>query len=78
MRCIVLMAGDPTGLFLDIREHPGNAASSIVEQVNPFRDDGTASVVVSNDSLEGKKATLVIIDKNGVLVDQRNTIIGGE
>jgi hypothetical protein len=78
LRCVVLTEGESNGFFLDIREHAGNAASSFVEKINPFRDDGTASVVVSDDSLEGKKATIVIIDGNGTLINQRDTTISGE
>ena len=78
LRCVVLIDGDSKGLSLDIREHPGNEASSVVEQVHPFRDDGTSSVVVCDDSMEGKTATIVIIDNEGTLVDQKNTTISGE
>jgi len=78
LRCVVLTGGNSTDLFLDIREQPGNAASSVVEQVNVFRDDGTASVVISDDSLEGKNAVIVIIDEKGTLICQKNTTICGE
>jgi hypothetical protein len=63
---------------MDVRGQAGTAVSSFVERHNAFRDDGTASVVISDDSLEGKKATIVITDKDGVLICQKNTTIGGE
>ena len=78
LRCVIILKGDPLKLRLDIRLNAGDKASSVVEQVNSFRDDGTTSAVVSNESLEGKKAYIVIIDDTDSLVCMRETTVGGE
>jgi hypothetical protein len=70
-----MINGNSIGLFLDIREQAGDALSSVVEQRNEFRDDGTASVVISDDSLEGKKATIIIV-KDGAIICQKDTTEG--
>jgi hypothetical protein len=78
LRCVVIVNGNYSGLILDIRSQAGNRSSSIVKQTHQFRDDGTASVVVLDDSLEGKSAVIVLLNQDGTLTAQMNTIIGGE
>jgi hypothetical protein len=76
MRCKVVIDGYTTGLRLDIRTHAGNASSSLAMSDKPFKDDGVASVVVKDDSLEGHEATVVVINERGQLVGQSSTVIG--
>lgn len=76
MRCKVAIDGDATGLRLDIRSHAGNAETSVTMQARPFKADGTASVVVDDDGLEGHDATIVVLDSDGQLVAQQDTVIG--
>ena len=49
----------------------------MVVKVNPLKDNGTASVVVENEELEGVSATIVLLNSNGELVAQTDTVIGG-
>jgi hypothetical protein len=77
LRCTVAVDGPATGLSLDVRTQPGNALSSVVVSIKPFKRNGTASVVVENEELEGQAATLVLLDANGKLVRQEATVIGG-
>lgn len=76
MRCKVSIEGDVTGLHLDIRSHAGNRDSTITMQSRPLKADGTASVVVDDDRLEGHDATIVVINSDGQLVAQQDTVIG--
>ncbi len=78
LRCKVAMEGDTTGFSLDVRSHPGNPSSSVVMGVKPFKEDGTSSVVVEDEDLEGQEVTIVIIDDNGRLAAQCTTVIGKE
>ena len=78
LRCKVAMEGDTTGFFLDLRSHPGNPSSSVVMGVKPFKEDGTSSVVVEDEDLEGQEVTIVIIDDDGRLAAQCTTVIGKE
>ena len=76
MRCKVAIDGDVTGLRLDIRTHAGNSATSLTMSDRAFKDDGTSSVVVNDDSLADHEATIVVIDALGQLVGQRATVVG--
>lgn len=77
LRCVVAVDGNFSGLLLDIRSQAGNSSSSVVHSVKPLKDNGTASVVVEDEDLEGSEATVVLIDRNGSLVAQIGTEIGG-
>jgi hypothetical protein len=77
LRCTVAVNGHAAGLSLDVRTQPGNASSSVVVSVKPLTKNGTASVVVENEDLEGQTATLVLLDAKGELVAQAATVIGG-
>jgi hypothetical protein len=78
LRCTVAVDGTFSGLSLDVRTEAGNSLSSVVLVSKAFKDNGTASVVVEDEDMEGREATLVVIDSNGSLVAQRATVIGGE
>jgi len=77
LRCVIDAGTRATGLSADIRLAAGDPQSSVVTAVKPIKDDGTASLVVENDELLGRKAWVVLIDGNGSMVTQVATIIGG-
>jgi len=77
LRCTVAVEGNFSGLSLDIRIQAGDSHSSVVVGIKPLKDNGTASVVVENEELEGHAATLVLLDNGGALVAQGATVIGG-
>lgn len=76
LRCTVAVDGNYSGLSLDVRSQAGNSLSSMVVGVKPLKDNGTASVVVEDEDMEGREATVVLIDANGSLVAQIVTVIG--
>jgi len=78
LRCKVAVEGEASGLSLDLRTKPGNPSTSVVMGVKPFREDGTSSVVVEDNDMEGQEATIVVVDDEGRLVAQRTTVIGKE
>jgi hypothetical protein len=78
LRCKVVINGNTHGLRLDIRTHAGNSSSSVTMNDRPFKEDGSASVVVEDDSLTDHEATIVILDAQGALVAQQQTVIGKE
>jgi len=77
LRCTVAVDGQHIGLLCDIRSYPGDPASSVVVSCKPLKDNGTASLVVENEDLEGREAVLVLLDASGRLVAEAQTIIGG-
>ncbi len=76
MRCKLAAEGSIEGLFMDIREQAGNPETSLVMSVKPVKEDGTASVVVEDESLEGTEAVVLLMDENGDLMAQVETVIG--
>ena len=78
LRCTVAINGDFTRLSLDIRSQAGNSSSSVIVAVKPLKDNGTASVVVEDEEMEGQEATIVLIDADGSLIAQLATEIGGD
>jgi hypothetical protein len=77
LRCKVAAEGSFPGLQLDVRMQAGDPASSVVFNKKEFNENGIASVVVENEDLEGKEAALVVLNREGELVAQVNTVIGG-
>lgn len=78
LRCKVAIDGDPTDLCLDLRTHAGNAKTSIVMGIKAFKEDGTSSVIIEDDDLDGQKAFIIVIDSEDHLMAQKETIIGKE
>lgn len=78
LRCTVAVDGNFSGLSLDIRSQAGNSLSSVVVSSKPLKDNGTASVVVENEAMEGLDATVVLLNANGSLAAQIATVIGGD
>lgn len=78
LRCTVAPQGNSSGLSLDIRTQPGDSSSSVVSGGKPLKENGTVSVVVKDEDLEGHEAVLVLLDANGSLVSQAATTIGGD
>lgn len=77
LRCTVAVDGQYGSLSLDIRTQAGNPASSVVVSMKPLKDNGTASVVVENEELQGRAAFIVLLSETGELVAETNTVIGG-
>lgn len=78
LRCTVAVDGSHAELRADIRTEAGNTDSSVVLSVKSFKENGTSSLVVEDEELEGKDAFLVLTDATGSLVAQIATVIGGE
>ena len=77
LRCKVAVEGEFSGLSLDVRLLAGNSSSSVVMSVKPIKDNGTGSVVVEDEKLDGTRAVIVLLDEDGELVFQTATVIGG-
>ncbi|ADH86829.1 BREX-1 system phosphatase PglZ type B [Desulfurivibrio alkaliphilus] len=77
LRCTVAVAGNFAGLTLDIRRQAGDPASSVVVGTKGLKSNGTASVVVEDEELEGQEAALVLLTADGALAAQVVTVIGG-
>jgi hypothetical protein len=76
LRCTIAVDGRYGGLSMDIRMQAGDPATSVVVSVKPLKENGTASVVVENEDLQGRDAYLVLLSASGELVAEVNTVIG--
>ena len=76
-RCRVRVEPVLPGLSVDLRTRIGDPNSSVTT-TRPVDGDGAASVLVSDDSLEGTTAAIVVLDAGGQVIAQQSTIIGGE
>jgi hypothetical protein len=77
MRLTVAVDGQFTGVSLDIRMEAGNPLSTVVLSIKPFKDNGTASVVVEDEDLIGTHASIVLINDRNEMLAQMETVIGG-
>lgn len=77
LRCKIAVEGDFADIFFDIRMRAGNPDDSVVMNAKPINENGIGSVVVENEDLEGNEASIVLLDKDGRLIAQEKTIIGG-
>ena len=77
LRCTIATEGNHSGLSTDIRTRPGDPSSSIAGNTKPLGDNGTASLLIEDEDLEGTGAFVVILADGGTLVAQSETTIGG-
>jgi hypothetical protein len=77
LRCTVGVDGSFAGLSLDIRQQAGDASTSVVVEPKPLKQNGSASVLVENEDFDGQKVVLVLLNDEGSLVTQMDTVIGG-
>ncbi|MDI9497993.1 MAG: BREX-1 system phosphatase PglZ type B [Bacillota bacterium] len=77
LRCQVFVDGDYSGIKVDIRSQAGNPSTSVVLSRKEIDEEGTASVIVEDEDLEGEEASIVLLDASGALVAQISTVIGG-
>ncbi|MCL4251579.1 MAG: BREX-1 system phosphatase PglZ type B [Anaerolineae bacterium] len=78
LRCVVTIEGETEGLSVDIRKQPANAESSIAFSTKEVKPNGTASLVVEDEELLGWSASVVVLSKDGQLVAQMPTKVGGD
>jgi hypothetical protein len=80
LTCQIVLNSMVEGLIADIRKQPDNPISSIgLNNIGkPFKQDGTATLIVPDEDLEGKRAYIVIIDNTGTVLTQRGTVIGSD
>ena len=76
LRCRVQVES-ATGLSVALRTQVGNADSTL-GQPKRLDEDGTASLLVADDDLEGATAAVVVLDANGQVAARQSTIVGGE
>lgn len=77
LRCRLRLAPAQAGLSVDLRTKVNDPNSS-VSKPRPVDVNGTASLLVADEALEGTPAAAVAIDASGHVIAKQPTIIGGE
>jgi hypothetical protein len=77
LRCRVQVETAQPGLSVDLRSKV-NDPSSTVSKVRPVDANGSASLLVADDELEGTPAVVVVLDASGHVIAKQPTIIGGD
>jgi hypothetical protein len=76
MRCRVRVDTTASGLKVDIRTAYKQPDTSIAQSTKEVGPAGEASVVVADDSNEGKAAFVVVLDNEGNVVTSKTTSVG--
>jgi hypothetical protein len=64
------------GALLDLRALPGEPSSSVAEDTKDTTSAGKQSLFVADEDLEGEPAHLVLVDRDGNILAQREVTIG--
>jgi hypothetical protein len=78
MRVRCEIEGAPAGAVVDVRTKAASAATSKLEQMVGIEEKGSASALVIDPDAEAEAAFVVVLAKDGTLLAQRATTIGGE
>jgi hypothetical protein len=76
LRCRVAVQGAAAGVRVDIRLKPAAPETSIVPEAKEIAFDGTTSLVIPEDKHEGSVAAVVVVDREGNILDRRPTTVG--
>ncbi len=77
LRCRVQIEPAQSGLSVDLRTKVNDPGSS-VSRVRAVDSEGSASLLVADDELEGTPAAVVVLKASGHVIVKQPTIIGGE
>jgi len=77
LRCHVRVEATQPGLSVDLRTKVNDAGSSM-NQARALDAKGTASVLVTDDELEGTPTVVVVLNAGGHVIAKQPTIVGGE
>ena len=77
LRCRVQIEGAQLGLSVDLRTKVNDPESSVAATMS-VDGDGAASLLVTDDELEGTTVVLVVLDASNHVITNHPTIIGGD
>ena len=77
LRCRIQVETVQSGLSVDLRTKVNDPGSG-VSKTRALNIKGAASLLVSDDELEGTPAAVVVLDAGGHVIAKQPTIIGGE
>jgi hypothetical protein len=75
LRCRIKVTGDIAGCQVDLRDKAADSGTSLTG-TKAVGKDGTAALIVMNDSREGTAAILVLLDSAGNVIDKSPVTVG--
>lgn len=78
LRCRIVVKGAEPGWGVDLRTKAGDPASSLAAGGKQLAADGSASLVVADDTHHGATVSVVVHDGAGAVVRKQPTTVGGE
>jgi len=74
--CRIELSGTRKGAVVDIRAMPGDPNTSLTEKAKDTGGSGRVTLVVPDDQHIGQSAYIVLTDKDGQILAQREVVIG--
>jgi hypothetical protein len=77
-KCRVIVSGDCSGVRVDIRTSQSDASTSLLADklARETTPDGKVTIFLENDSDIGTTADIILLDKNGLVIDSLTAILG--
>ena len=76
-RCTVEVSNTTPGLRVDIRRQGSDPASTVTASLKEVEPDGMVSLLVADETLEGKPVTIVLLSESNEPIAKADTIVGG-
>ncbi len=74
-RCLVEASAEPGAAWADLRLKE-DLRRSVARACKPLEEDGSASLLLADDEHEDARLALVLVDKEGRVLDRRQTAVG--
>lgn len=75
-RCTVEISNPSPGLKVDARRHGRDPSSTVAASIKEVEPDGLVSLLVTDESLEGKPVTLVLLSPSNEPIAKADTTVG--
>jgi hypothetical protein len=75
-RCTVEISNPAPGLKVDVRRHGSDPTSTVAASIKEVEPDGLVSLLVTDESLEGKPVTLVLLSPSNEPIAKADTTVG--
>lgn len=76
-RCTAHISNPAPGLKVDMRRHGSDPSSTVAAGIKEVEPDGQVSLLVTDETLEGKPVTLVLLSPSNEPIAKADTTVGG-
>ena len=78
LKCRITVAPVLSGLQIDLRSKPNDPTTSITSGGKPLDGNGTVTLFVEDEDLEGSVVAAVVCSEAGQVLAKQSTTVGGE